>query len=281
MEDIVIPAHITKTNVAEAIRRILRDGVPSRRRGRGYCLATNGEHLPPKYTIAVAHLVATGKLLDSDQFSGGPETNEFLRRRGFAVTECSCRGTVRDSRPARLSHPLPRKKRKVSPTRHSERCSECKSRIRQLLERTYGACVRDHRTGWRTGLAAFAGTSIHPFLREVAESLEGFRGYGIRTFVRSDVLAGCDYWIPDPGVVVEFDESQHFTSPRKLALSVYADAHPLGFDARRWIELCEHHDARDNDPRYRDEQRAWYDTLRDLVPPIMGMQPTVRLYARD
>ena len=31
----------------------------------------------------------------------------------------------------------------------------------------------------------------------------------------------------------------------------------------------------------RDEQRAWYDTLRDLVPSIMGLQPTVRLYASD
>ena len=55
----------------------------------------------------------------------------------------------------------------------------------------------------------------------------------------------------------------------------------LGFSAKRWMELCEHHDARDNAPPYRDEQRAWYDTLRDLVPSIKGMQPTVRLYARD
>ena len=281
----MIPAYITKTNTTEAIRRIIRDGVPSRRRGRGYCLTTKGEHLPPKYTIALAHLVATGELLCADRFSGGQESNEFLRRRGFAVAECDCRGTVRDSRPAPVSPPSLRKTRTIPPERHSERhserCSECKSRIRQLLARIYGACVLDHRFGWRTGLAAYAGTSIDPVLRDVAEALAGYRGYGIGTFVRSDVLAGCDYWVPDPGLIVEFDESQHFTSPRKLALSVYADAHPLEFDARRWMELCEHHDARDNDPRYRDEQRAWYDTLRDLVPPIRGLQPTVRLYARD
>ena len=43
------------------------------------------------------------------------------------------------------------------------------------------------------------------------------------------MLAGCDYWVPDPGFIVEFDESQHFTSPRKRALSVYADTAPLGF----------------------------------------------------
>ena len=98
---------------------------------------------------------------------------------------------------------------------------------------------------------------------------------------KSRTSGACDYWVPDPGFIVEFDEGQHFTRPRKLALSVYAPAHPLGFSAKRWMELCEHHDARDNDPRYRDEQRAWYDTLRDLVPSIQGLQPTVRLYARD
>ena len=277
----MIPAYITKTNIAEAIRRMIRDGIPSGRRGRGYCLAARGEHLPPKYTIALAHLVARGKLLGANRFSGGRESNEFLRRRGFTVAECNCGGTVRDSRPAPESPPPLRKTRTVPAERHSERCSECKARIRQLLERIYGACVLDHRFGWRTGLVAYEGTSIHPVLRDVAEALEGYRGYGIGAFVRSDVLAGCDYWVPDPGLIVEFDESQHFTSPRKLALSVYANTHPLEFDARRWMELCEHHDAKDNDPRYRDEQRAWYDTLRDLVPPIMGLQPTVRLYARD
>ncbi len=47
------------------------------------------------------------------------------------------------------------------------------------------------------------------------------------------------------------------------------------------MALCEHHGARDNDPPFRDEQRAWYDTLRDLVPTISGIEPTVRLYARD
>lgn len=47
------------------------------------------------------------------------------------------------------------------------------------------------------------------------------------------------------------------------------------------MKLCEHHATRDNDPPFRDEQRAWYDTLRDLIPRIRGLELTVRLYARD
>lgn len=159
--------------------------------------------------------------------------------------------------------------------------SHCKTRVGQLLERIYGAFLPNQQFGWKTRLEAYAGTPIASVLRDVAGILEKYRGNGIDTFVRSNVLAGCDYWVPDPGFIVEFDESQHFTRPRKLALSAYADTHTLGFSARRWMQLCEQHDAKDNDPAFRDEQRAWYDTLRDLVPPTQGFQPTVRLYARD
>ena len=80
---------------------------------------------------------------------------------------------------------------------------------------------------------------------------------------------------------MEFDESQHFTRLRESALSCYPDDQPMGFNKVRWQKLCDKHNARDNDPYYRDEQRAWYDTLRDLVPPTLGFQPTVRIYARD
>ena len=277
----MIPNHITGASIEEAIRLIIRDGVPPGRRSRGYCLATKGQHLPPKYTIALAHQVATGELLPSDRFSGGRESNEFLRRWGFAVIECDCCGSVRDGAGAAVPRPTVTRARTSPSKPHSERCHACKNRVGQLIERIYGACVRDRRFPWRTGLAAYAGTSIEPVLRDVAEVLEGYRGYGVGTFVRTQMLAGCDYWVPDPGFIVEFDESQHFTNLRKLALAVYADGHPLGFAARRWLELCEQHDAKDNDPPFRDEQRAWYDTLRDLVPSLVGLQPTARLYARD
>jgi len=278
VERVMIPKRITAAHIEEAIRLILRDGIPPGRTSRGYCLATKGEHLPPKYTIALAHQVAAGELLD--RFSGGRESNEFLRRRGFSVVECDCCGSVRDGPGGAVPRPTVTRTR-TRPKPHSERCHACKMRVGQLLERIYGACVRNRRLPWRTGVAAYAGTSIDPVLRDVAGVLEGYRGYGVGTFVRTQMLAACDYWVPDPGFIVEFDESQHFTRLRKLALAVYADEYPLGFAARRWLELCEHHDARDNDPAFRDEQRAWYDTLRDLVPSIVGLQPTVRLYARD
>ena len=53
-----------------------------------------------------------------------------------------------------------------------------------------------------------------------------FRGFGIGDYARRNMRAPCDFWVPDPGFVAEFDESQHFTSPRNMALAVYADVHP-------------------------------------------------------
>ena len=141
--------------------------------------------------------------------------------------------------------------------------------------------MRNRGFGWPAALTPYAATAIGSVLGDVARMLEAHRGYDVATFVKSKVLAPCDYWVPNAGFIVEFDERQHFTSLRKLALSVYTDVVPLGFSARRWMALCEHHDARDNNPLYRDEQRAWYDTLRDLVPSIRDLQPTVRLYASD
>ena len=277
----MIPARISKKNIDTALSHILREGVPSRRRGRDYCLVADGKHFPPKYTIALAHRIATGKFLSSDRFSGGRESNDFLERRGFKVVKCGCGGASHDHGTTHASARSERKRRARSSGRHSERCPECKIRVRELLERLYGTCSVNRRFRWRTSLAAYRGTQIEPTLRNVAAALKGHRGFGVGDFVKADLLAACDFWVPDPGFIVEFDESQHFTAPRKLALSAYPAEHPLGFSAERWIALCEHHDARDNDPPYRDEQRAWYDTLRDLAPSLEGRQPTVRLYARD
>ncbi len=90
----MIPSHITKAHIDEAIQRITHDDVPPGRRSRRYCLITGIGHLPPKYVISLAHRAATGKELDSSLFSGGQESNGFLRRLGFDVRECSCGGTV-------------------------------------------------------------------------------------------------------------------------------------------------------------------------------------------
>jgi len=91
----------------------------------------------------------------------------------------------------------------------------------------------------------------------------------------------CDYYVSNPPFILEFDESQHFTRPRLVSLSLYPDNLKPGFALPHWTELCRQIDARDDTPIDRDERRAWYDTLRDLVPTVNGFNPTVRLYAEE
>jgi hypothetical protein len=90
-----------------------------------------------------------------------------------------------------------------------------------------------------------------------------------------------DFFLPEQGMIVEFDESQHFTEPRKIALSLYPSDLEIGFSREAWMKHCDEIHAHDKDPPFRDEQRAWYDTLRDFIPGVKGFLPTVRLFVKD
>jgi predicted amidohydrolase len=86
----------------------------------------------------------------------------------------------------------------------------------------------------------------------------------------------CDIIIPSEGLIVEYDERQHFTKPRAIALRLYPQATAIGFDAAEWIAHCDRITAIDNDPQYRDEQRAFYDSVRDILAGANGYR-VVRL----
>ena len=273
----MIPSFIEKEHLLKAIQQVSCEGVPPQRRSHDYCLVYDSRHYPPKYIIAIAHKIATGRLLSSNEFSGGQESNGFLESRGFQVVECNCCGTVIPVR--RLPRTVSSTSSKAHPSQlatHSKRCPECKLRVHQLLERIYGTCHSNYSFLWSTQAWAYKGTPIFDTLQRVLSALTAYRGYG--DFIKSERLPRCDFFVPDPGFLVEFDESQHFTIPRKTALSRYPPDSNVGFSIDRWISLCDEHNAKDNDPPYRDEQRAWYDTLRDMVPPLHGLGPTIRIY---
>ena len=60
----------------------------------------DGRHFPLKYTIALAHELATGSLLDSNEFAESVESVCFLRDRDFYVYECDCGGYNHDAHSA-------------------------------------------------------------------------------------------------------------------------------------------------------------------------------------
>ena len=171
------------------------------------------------------------------------------------------------------------KRKKSLGIQHNERCLKCKETIKKLLQKIYGEVKVNYKFNVKTSPEDFKHTPYYHKLKEIYEILQKHRGF--KEFVKAKTLPNCDFFIPNPGFIVEFDESQHFTLTRKITLERYPANFKLGFDKEKWIRLCNEINAKDNNPPYRDEQRAWYDTLRDFLPSILGLKPTVRLFAKD
>lgn len=162
---------------------------------------------------------------------------------------------------------------------HSPHCRACKERVRDILTARYGECLVDHQFPWPARAEDYQATAIGNSLELIRSALGNRRGY--RDFVKSARVPPCDFYISDPPFILEFDESQHFSRARQITLELYPKTLPLGFSLTRWRNLCREISARDDEPIDRDERRAWYDVLRDLVPIVYGFKPTVRLYAED
>ena len=162
---------------------------------------------------------------------------------------------------------------------HSQHCRACKERVRELLTATFGQCNANHSFPWFARPEDYDQTAAGVALRRISAGLGDLRGH--RDFIKSALMPPCDYYVPHPPFILEFDESQHFSRARLISLSFYPDDAKLGFPRRRWQDLCREIDAKDDEPIDRDERRAWYDTLRDLVPALHAFEPTVRLYAGE
>jgi len=267
----MIPPNISGEHVLKALRKIEEEGVPPRRSLKKFSLIHNGKLFPPKYVISLGNLFANGEELNPEVFSGGPETNDYLMRLGFKI-EGDTNEVPRQEKPE-----IKKKAPEEIGGKHSERCPECKIKISEMLRKLYGEVIENHRFEFGTRPQDFYQSHFFSVLREIFEMLQEYRNH--KDFVRSDVLPNCDFFIKSHRFILEFDESQHFTIPRKMAFGLYPEDIKLGFSRQKWMRLCEEIKAKDNDPPFRDEQRAWYDTLRDFLPLIRGLKPTVRIYS--
>jgi very-short-patch-repair endonuclease len=108
-------------------------------------------------------------------------------------------------------------------------------------------------------------------LARIFQSLQAMRG--ISNFATAARSLQCDFYISNKRLIFEYDERQHFTIQRAKALELYPAELSLGFGRQQWIDACNSIKAIDRSPPYRDEQRAFYDSLRD----ILAVQNGVRL----
>lgn len=82
-------------------------------------------------------------------------------------------------------------------------------------------------------------------------------------FARLNYKLRCDFVCESKKIIIEYDERQHFSMARAVSLNAYQEI-PLNFDRDLWIRACQDVEARDNDPVYRDEGRAFFDSTRDI-----------------
>ncbi len=81
----MIPRNIKREHILRSLEYMKNHGIPKGRKSKKFLLEHEGQHFPPKYTISLANKYANGKELESEHFSGGKESNDFLRSLGFKI----------------------------------------------------------------------------------------------------------------------------------------------------------------------------------------------------
>ena len=160
---------------------------------------------------------------------------------------------------------------------HDTRCFKCKNTIYQMLRISYGEYQLKYKAeGVSTRIEDYRNLEIYETLLQIYQALVDYRGHD--TFVKSKSLQRCDVYIPSKKLLIETDEYQHFSYPRYISLKNYPSSLSIGYNVSWYMNMCNKKRTVDNDPKYRDEQRAWYDTIRDFLPMFYSdISKTVRI----
>jgi 5-methylcytosine-specific restriction protein B len=85
-----IPQNITAEHIRNAAKEIDKYGdIPLNRRSKKFVVRIDDKDYPPKYVVSQANAIVSGHELAPDSFSGGHETNTFLRERAFEIYSIS------------------------------------------------------------------------------------------------------------------------------------------------------------------------------------------------
>ena len=251
---------VTSAHVIEACQRLRAEEVTSSHPARNTFLIYNGKSFPAKFIRGLAYEIATGvKLNPNVDFSGGKETARFFEQLGFRVEYMPSSPNVKYQNRDNTTD--------TSSINNDDLIeSKClneelqKKALKRILEQEFGKVEVEYGFNW---LVVPNEASMDETITRLRQKLIRHRGF--HDFYKEGRKLKLDFYVPNCRVVIEYDERQHFTEPRALCLEGYPNDLTPGFDRKKWIEISRIICAHDNDPPYRDEQRAFYDTLRDLL----------------
>jgi|TARA_B100001971_G_C18210154_1_gene550160 hypothetical protein len=276
LDRIMIPGNILKQHILIALDIIDKNGMPKNRASKKFDLLYKNKKYPPKYAISIANKVVNNIELDPEIYSGGNESNNLLIRLGFEIIDKSGKTIYNKNNYPNKYLQINRQNKHTSNTR----CTECKNSIYEMLRSIYGTIKIEHKFHISTKLDDYKNLYVFPYLEKIYLSLVKYRGYD--DFVKAKTLSNCDMYVVEKDFIAEIDEMQHFSRARLISLMHYPTRLKLNYNIDYWKKLCKKYKVADNNPIYRDEQRAWYDTLRDFLPLIdNSFQPTLRIFSGD
>lgn len=125
----------------------------------------------------------------------------------------------------------------------------------------------------------------YSLIENILTALEGNPNAGKRT-----QRLPYDAYFGEPfNFILEYDEHQHFSTARLKTLDFYPANLQVGFSIEEYKGYCQQfHFGADkyryskktkdfNFPGGRTAQRAYLDCFRDILPPLHGLKPTVRI----
>ena len=256
---------VTLEHVRQACALYDSGAAAPKRAAQSTFLVWDGKTYPAKFIRGLAYRLATGTELDPNRdYSGGQETIRFFRGLGLPTQHGPQSGPRPEAAVARQS-PSPAEATLPAPS--TRRLEPQKQRLADLLRRRFGTVVTEAEFPW---LMVPQPGEMDGTIAGVLHALQAMRGHNdFASFGRS---LRCDYFVPGERLIIEYDERQHFTLQRAKTLELYPQDIVLGFDPEEWIATCRSVQATDPMPPYRDEQRAFYDSLRDILAARNGVR---------
>jgi len=224
---------------------------------RNTFLIYNNKKYPAKHIRGLAYVIATKQEISKTEFSGGEETVRFFIRLGFQVEY------HKNKIIPKLSHNDAPERRIVTkprslPGRSLSAVSQ-KNALQRLIQKHYGHIETEKKFEW---LRTPDQSNLPSEYVAIVSALSNYRQH--EGFKKSNYPLSCDMVIEKHKLIIEYDETQHFSKAREITLDHYPSNVQLYYSKESWLEACKRINAKDNDPIDRDERRAFYDAVRDI-----------------
>lgn len=249
-------SEITREHVIEAIR-IYNENPRAYSRSRNTFLVYKEKPYPAKAIRGIAYRVCFGETISQQEFTGGEDTAVFFRQLGFTIERDA--PSTDDKRPKVATAAL-------KPHKGLDRRRQ-KNALQSILQRRFGVVVSEMKFDW---LRVPSSETFDDLYSSIYARLRENRGY--EHFFKKGLHLSADFYVNRLNLVIEYDESQHFSHARRIALECYPHDLGVGFSTPDWIDACIEMNSVDNTPPDRDERRAFYDSLRDIECARKGVR---------